>query len=195
MVNKRSNFVFMDFIAYTAEFDRILNNATPPAPYDNPNYLHYTKLNASRMRRWLKKGVLSEELRTAIAGVQIAQKWIVITEPWCGDASHIIPFIQMAAEQNPMISIDYELRDTEPFCINDYLTRGGKAIPKLIIRDEAGNDLATWGPRPAEAQTLFYKLKESGLDYESQKTELQNWYNNDDGKAIMAELAVLLASV
>lgn len=81
----------MDFIAYTAEFDRILNNPAPPAPYDKADYLNYTKLNASRMRRWLRKGVLSEELAKAIADIKTAQQWIVITEPWCGDAAHSIP--------------------------------------------------------------------------------------------------------
>jgi hypothetical protein len=184
----------MDFETYTAEFDRILNAPEPPAPYDNPNYFNYTKLNASRMRRWLKTAVLSDELVKAVTAIGEPQQWIIITEPWCGDAAHIVPFFHLIARKNPLISIDYELRDTEPFRINDYLTRGGKAIPKLIIRDANGNDLATWGPRPTACQLLFEDLKAREVDFETLKTELQNWYNNDGGKAIQEELTALLAA-
>src|SRR5690606_37230624 len=103
--------------------------------------------------------------------------WFVITEPWCGDAAHSVPFIQLAAQLNPLITVEYELRDSEPFRINDYLTGGSKSIPKLIIRDDQGNDLATWGPRPVECQKLFDQLKIDQADFETQKTSLQHWYN------------------
>jgi hypothetical protein len=184
----------MDFETYTAEFDRILGSPEPPAPYNNPDYFNYTKLNASRMRRWLKTAVLSDELVNAVKEIVAPQQWIVITEPWCGDAAHIVPFFHLIAQTNPLIAVDYELRDTEPFRINEYLTRGGKAIPKLIIRDAAGNDLATWGPRPEACQQLFDELKARQVDFETLKTALQNWYNADGGKAIQEELTTLLTT-
>lgn len=185
----------MDFQTYSDLFDTILAEPHPAAPYNNPDYFNYVKLNASRMRRWFKKGRLSDELLAAVAGITSPQHWIVITEPWCGDAAHNIPFIQLAAEKNPLIDIDYELRDAEPFHINNYLTRGAKAIPKLIIRDTAGNDLATWGPRPAQCQLLFSRLKADNVDSDTLKTELQKWYNENDGKDVQAELAALLTAL
>jgi hypothetical protein len=101
----------------------------------------------------------------------------------------------MAARKNPLITIDYELRDSEPFRITGYLTNGGKAIPKLIIRDAEGNDLAVWGPRPERCQALFYGLKAANADAETQKIALQNWYNENDGKDIQAELTALLTTL
>ena len=115
----------------------------------------------------------------------------MITEPWCGDASHIVPFIQMMAELNPLIHVDYELRDAEPNRINEYLTNGSKAIPKLIIRNGEGKDLATWGPRPAECQVLYKELHESKAPFEEVKIALQNWYNEHNGVEIQQEITAL----
>lgn len=185
----------MNFQSYLAEFGRILDNQTPQAPYDKPAYFDYTKLNWSRMNRWLKKGELSEQLVTAVKGILQPQQWIVVTEPWCGDAAHSVPFLQLAAQTNPLISITYELRDSPPHRINDYLTDGSKSIPKLIIRDNQGNDLATWGPRPAECQLLFDRLKADGADFETQKVALQNWYNADKGHSVQAELHGMLSLI
>lgn len=182
----------MDFQTYFNQFEQILNHPNPAAPYDNPDYFNYTKLNQSRMNRWLKKGVLTEEMIAAVEAIGEPQQWIVVTEPWCGDAAHIVPFLHLIAARNPLISIDYELRDSEPFRINDYLTRGGKAIPKLIIRDAAGNDLATWGPRPEACQLIYSKLTAEQADFETVKTELQKWYNENEGKDTQAELVALL---
>jgi len=185
----------MDFRQYLLVFEDILHTQTPPAPYDNAAYLDYAKLNWSRMNRWLKKGVLSEQLIRGIKQISQPHQWIVITEPWCGDAAHSIPFIQLAAQQNQLISVVYELRDSLPFRINEYLTNGSKSIPKLIIQDAEGNDLATWGPRPAECQLLFDRLKAEGAGFEVQKVALQNWYNADKGRSVQAELEALLTTL
>lgn len=182
----------MNFQSYLSYFESILDNPAPSAPYDNPDYFNYTKLNWSRMNRWLKHGVLSEEIRQVVSEIKTPQTWIIITEPWCGDAAHIVPFLHMAAQKNPLISVDYELRDSEPFRINHYLTKGGKSIPKLIVRNAAGEDLATWGPRPAACQAVYDRLKDENADFETIKIELQKWYNKDEGTEIMKELKVLL---
>ena len=185
----------MDFTTYLALFERIINNPNPQAPYDKPEYLDYARLNWSRMNRWLKKGQLNEALVQAITRIDAPQQWIVITEPWCGDAAHSIPFLHLAGELNSLISVHYEQRDAEPFRINDYLTGGGKSIPKLIIRDNNGQDLAVWGPRPAACQELYQSLKDSQADFEQVKTELQHWYNHDKGKSLQVELLGLLSGI
>lgn len=182
----------MDFYAYLDTFGHILNNAAPQAPYDNAAYLDYTKLNWSRMNRWLKKGVLSTTLIEVVKEISHSQQWVVITEPWCGDAAHSVPFIQLASQLNPLISVEYELRDSEPFRINEYLTGGSRSIPKLIIRDSQGADLGTWGPRPVECQQLFDRLKVENADFETQKTALQHWYNADKGQSVQSELETVL---
>ena len=182
----------MNFQTYQSNFEHILTTLTPSAPYDNPNYLNYTRLNWSRMNRWLKKGVISEEINVTVSRMSAPQQWIIITEPWCGDAAHIIPFLHKIAALTPLIHVDYELRDTAPFRINSYLTNGGKSIPKLIIQNEKGQDLATWGPRPTDCQALYKRLTAEKADSETVKTELQLWYNKDEGKQLQQELVQLL---
>ncbi len=185
----------MNFQEYLHYFEHVLNNDTPVAPYDNPDYLNYTRLNWARMNRWLKTAVLTEEMTAAVKAIHEPQQWIVITEPWCGDAAHIVPFLQLIALENPLISVDYELRDSEPHRINSYLTNGGKSIPKLVIRNAQNEDMAVWGPRPAKCQEVYAALSAQKTDIETLKTALQNWYNADKGKEIQAELSALLSTV
>jgi hypothetical protein len=183
----------MNFQQYQQYFQDILHQASPNAPYDSPDYFNYTKLNWSRMNRWLKTGQLTSEIIKVVASIKSKQNWIVITEPWCGDAAHIVPFIDMIAQKNENISVQYELRDSEPNRIEHYLTNGkSKSIPKLIIQNEMAEDLAVWGPRPVACQVYFDQQKEKNLDFEALKTELQHWYNNDEGIEIMKELSILL---
>jgi len=178
----------MNFQQYQDHFQDILSNPNAPAPYNNIDYLDYTKLNWARQQRWLKTGVVDPILAEKIAEINKPQEWIIITEPWCGDASHTVPFIQKLSMLNPLIKITYQLRDSEPFLIEQYLTKGSKSIPKFIIRGEEGNDLVVWGPRPEACQVIYSELTSAHADFGTIKTELQKWYNADKGKSFQREL-------
>lgn len=191
MVDQYSNDKEMNYTAYKQLFDKILNDPNPPHPYDYANYVDYTRLNKSRTNRWDKQLSLDENLVSRIKQITSPQHWIIITEPWCGDAAHIVPFLIRLAEQNNLISYNIQLRDSEPFLIESYLTRGTKSIPKLIVRDENGNDLFQWGPRPKGAQELRDKMTADNADFETTKIALQNWYNQDKGVSLYKELAAL----
>lgn len=185
----------MDFSTYDGLFDTILKASQPTAPYDKPAYQDYTKLNASRQSRWMKKGELLPQAVDAVRSIKEEQHWILITEHWCGDAAHNVPFIARLAAENPLIQLEIQLRDQPPHLIEDYLTNGGKSIPKLIVRDKQGRDLFTWGPRPEPAQDLMLKMKEQDLDFEEQKIQLQNWYNADKGRTLQEELIQLIQGI
>jgi hypothetical protein len=90
----------MNFSDYQQTFERILSGELTSAPYDDPHFIEYVKLNDSRQNRWVKKGVLLDEAVDAINNIQSKQTWVLITEPWCGDASHTVPFIVKLAELN-----------------------------------------------------------------------------------------------
>jgi hypothetical protein len=109
----------MTFQAYLDQFEEILKSDAPNAPYNDADFFNYAKLNWSRMNRWLKHGVIQSDLLAAIKHIQQPQHWIVITEPWCGDAAHIVPFLSRIAELNPMITIDFQLRDSARFFIQN----------------------------------------------------------------------------
>jgi hypothetical protein len=184
----------MNYTAYKQLFDEILDNPNPTPPYNDAMYLNYTRLNRSRMKRWDKQLVLDENLVSRIRQIASPQHWIIITEPWCGDAAHIVPFLIRLAEQNDLLSCDIQLRDSEPFLIESYLTNGTKGIPKLIVRNESGDDIFNWGPRPKGAQELMAKMKADNADFETIKIALQNWYNNDKGSSLCRELSEYFTS-
>lgn len=178
----------MNYTEYKQLFEEILAN---PSYYSKESYMEYTRLNRSRMKRWDKLLVLEDRLSSRLKEVTSPQKWIIITEPWCGDAAHVIPFLVRMTELNELISYDIQLRDSEPFLIDSYLTNGSKSIPKLIIKDEIDNDLFVWGPRPNGAAEVLANLKAENADSETIKIAIQNWYNADKGKELMTELLQL----
>jgi hypothetical protein len=144
------------------------------------------------MNRWDKQMQLDPDLVNAIKTGNQYRKWIIITEPWCGDAAHIVPFLVKLAEQSDFIEYDIQLRDKEPFLIEDYLTNGTRSIPKLVVRDESNKDIFSWGPRPEGAQVVMEQMKASNADFEDTKIALQNWYNHDKGASLFKELKQLL---
>lgn len=184
----------MNFEEYLQHFESILEQAPEQAQglYAQEGFLEYTKLNWSRMNRWLKTGILHESLTSMLDRIDTRQDWIVLTEPWCGDAAHIVPFIELAARRNPLIHVSYELRDSEPFRIEQYLSNGSKSIPKLIVRNAAGADIAVWGPRPAACQEVYMRLKANNAPLDEVKTAIQQWYNADKGQQIQIEIAAML---
>lgn len=179
--------IYMNFKEYLTYFEAVLANPEQYPAYTDPEYYNYTKLNWSRNNRWMKRFEVSAELKEKINAIAQPQTWILITEPWCGDAAHSVPQIAKIAELNPQITLDIQLRDTEPFLIDQYLTNGGKSIPKLIVRDAAGKDIFVWGPRPDALQDLFFKLKEEGKEFEEIKEFIQKWYNDDKGDELQKE--------
>ncbi|MEI5984005.1 thioredoxin family protein [Sphingobacterium sp. PU5-4] len=184
----------MNFDEYLSYFEDILTNTENHEAYSNDaDYLNYTKLNWSRMTRWLKKFEPSEEMKNCIQQIKDPQHWIVITEPWCGDAAHSVAQIYQIVKDNEFIDLDIQLRDTEPYLIDEYLTNGGKSIPKLIIRNDVGHDKVIWGPRPAVLQGIFEQMKAEGKPFEEIKEFIQRWYNEDKGEAIQKELIGLLS--
>lgn len=139
----------MNFNQYLNYFQEVIDNTNPQAPYDDNAYLDYTKLNWSRVQRWLKTGVLNTTIINKIKSISTPQNWLVITEPWCGDAAHIVPFIELMSKQNNLINVTYELRDMPPHSIEKYLTNGkSKSIPILVIRNENNEDLNVWVEAP-----------------------------------------------
>jgi hypothetical protein len=181
----------MNWSDYIEYFNEILDGKIITAPYDDPHFMEYSKLNISRMNRWLKQGVLNEVLVNKLKEISTPQKWVLITEPWCGDAAHIVPFIYLLSEVNPLISLVIQLRDTDSE-IENYLTNGSKSVPKLIIRNEQNEDIHIWGPRPVAGQHHFMDLQAQGLALDQQKMGLQQWYNQDKGVSLQQELLALI---
>ena len=106
---------------YLAYFKKIVDKEIAVEPYNEQEFYDYTKLNWSRTNRWLKTNALLDDVKAQIASLDIAQKWIVITEPWCGDAAHIVPILYMMSQANPKIDFKIQFRD-DGSEIDKYLT-------------------------------------------------------------------------
>jgi hypothetical protein len=182
----------MNYQEYTHLYEEILTGKITHAPYNDPHFVEYVKLNQSRSHRWDKTGLLTEECKSTIQSIDTPMHWILITEPWCGDAAHSVPFIAKMAAENPLIHLEIQLRDSEESEISSYLTHGGKSIPILVVRNSMGEDLFVWGPRPQECQELHHTLRAQDVTFEELKTALQQWYNTDKGARIQTEIAAAL---
>ena len=156
-------------------------------------YLNYSSLNLKRMSRWNKTGKIEESLQQRIQAFQRPMIWMVITEGWCGDAAHTIPFMYKMSELSENIELKIVLRDDHEDLINMFLTNGNKSIPKLIALDKESHDvLFTWGPRTDEPAQMVvdYKQEHGKLD-DNFKQQLQKWYNKDKGRAVVNKLVSL----
>ena len=180
-----------EYVVFTHE---ILNSNTPLPPYDEADYYQYTKMNETRMKRWVKTNPLTEETIAVVKSIEQPQHWIVISEPWCGDAAHTVPIMYLMSQLNDKITFEIQLRDSGSE-IDQYLTNGSKSIPILIVRDKDGKDLFQWGPRPKGAQTIYTELSAKKLDFEEIKTAIQNYYNGDKSISTQKEILSMLQSV
>lgn len=156
---------------------------------------NYTMLNDRRMRRWDKTVKISEDIQERISNYKGNVTWLVITESWCGDAAHVIPVLNKIAAFNNNIDLKLVFRDENEALMDQFLTNGGRAIAKLIMIDnENGDVINTYGPRPSEATAMVnaYKAEHGKLTPEF-KEDLQGWYNKNKGQNILSDILAMLA--
>lgn len=161
--------------------------------YDKSFY-DYRKLNFQRSSRLEKTFIPTDETKQLFSEINQQQKWIVITESWCGDSAQNLPVIAKLAQLSGLIDLKIVLRDSNLEFMDLHLTNGGRAIPKLIVFDENDNELFQWGPRPVEAQNLFTRFKNDGMAKPDINKELHLWYGRNRGKEVEREIYELLKS-
>lgn len=155
---------------------------------------NYSSLNDKRMKRLDKTIKISDDVKTSFENVKIKQKWLVLTEGWCGDAAQNLPVLNKLADLNENIDLQLVLRDDNLQLMDLFLTNGGRSIPKLIVLDEDNNVLSTWGPRPATATKMVANYKEEhGKLTPEFKKDLQVWYNKDKGADVQKDFVNIIA--
>jgi thiol-disulfide isomerase/thioredoxin len=156
--------------------------------------VNYTMLNDRRMKRWDKTVKVSDASKTRLSEFTGNVTWIVLTESWCGDAAHVVPVINKVAELHKGIDLKLVMRDENEALMDQFLTNGGKSIPKLIMIDNVSQEVInTFGPRPSQATKLVndYKAENGSLTPEF-KEDLQYWYNSDKGQNTIEDLLQIL---
>lgn len=171
----------------------LLQEGKTTGPNQSPEFINYAKINLQRMKRLEKTVSLSEEFQQAASQIRSSYVWLAITEGWCGDAAQNLPIIHSIAELCPSIELKLILRDEHPEIMNLYLTKGSRAIPKLICLDKKTlNEIFVWGPRPNELQIMVTEFLAQGGTAQEKGMLVQQWYNQDKTKSLQKELLILM---
>lgn len=180
---------------YREMIDNLLSQNKTTGENHSEVMIHYTKMNAHRMKRHDKRSELLPELAERLNKVERPMIWLVLTEAWCGDAAQLVPIINKMAEASPNIELKLILRDDNLEIMDQFLTNGrSRSIPKLICLDaESLEVIGEWGPRPGKAQLLYDSLKDSGdIAYQEVAEYLHKWYADDKGEEIQKEFLPLI---
>ena len=146
------------------------------------------------MNKVLENTVISQRLYNQLSELKEDWIWLVLSEPWCGDASWGVPALYLISSSSEHIDFKILLRDEHMDIMEAYQTNGSNSIPKLIcLRKKDLKELGTWGPRPAMLHEMVMKWKnEPGLDFKENVRQLHAWYEADMSKTIMEELSILV---
>lgn len=174
----------MSYVQYNKLLNDLMTQGKTTGTNQSDDFLHYAKLNLQRIHRLDKTVELLPELKTALAKISTPYVWLILTEGWCGDAAQNIPVLHAIEKECPNIELVLLLRDENLDIMDQYLTDGGRSIPKVIClkKDDATGylkELFVWGPRPEGAQNLMHELRDRHAPYEEKSLAIQKWYNTD----------------
>jgi len=157
-----------------------------------------TFINAQRMKRIDKQCVINNNLNRLVSQINKKQKWIVISETWCGDSAQCLPVIAKIAKLNKNIKLEIIFRDEHLEVIDAFLTNGTRSIPKLICVDEETESINfIWGPRPRVIKDKVLELKSNNkeITHDELVKHIHLWYAQDKTNAIQNEFSELLLSL
>ncbi|RZK11778.1 MAG: thioredoxin family protein [Hymenobacter sp.] len=168
--------------------------ATPQPDEQLVKMLPYYRQATDRMDALTPTISLLPELQAALGRLSGQYIWAIITEGWCGDASHTVPTIEaVAGASGGHLTTRYFLRDTHPDLIDRYLTNGGRAIPiAVLLHADTLSEAGVWGPRPAPLQAIHQDLKARETPFKEVITTVNNWYDADAGRTTQQELLALV---
>ena len=184
----------MDYGDYRLMVSDLALEGKSTGPLQSEEFINFTRLNDQRMRRLDKTIKIDADSESQIKEVSRKTTWLVLTESWCGDAAQTLPVMNKIADLNQNISLKLVFRDENLELMEQFLSNGAMAIPKLISIDDAtGKVIGEWGSRPSIADNMVqdYKSKYGKLTAEF-KQDLQLWYNKDKGQNTVSDLLSLL---
>ena len=158
--------------------------------YEADSTFRYTQSNLERTTLVMKEIVLNQKLYNSLSELQEEWIWLVLSEPWCGDASWGLTALYMIAQSTDNIDFRVLLRDEYPEIIAAYQTNGGNAIPKMVcLRKSDLKELGTWGPRPQVLQQMVLNYKQDAhFDFKESVRKIHAWYLQDMTKTIQHEI-------
>ena len=156
--------------------------------------LFYAKYNMERAGRVIDAYNMDEKLASLIDAVSEPQRWMVLTEDWCVDSAYALPIIFRAVSRNPHINMRILLRDDNLDIMDQYLTDGGRGIPKLVVFDADGQELFQWGPRPQALKQMREVWKAEGVEGAMLSQKGAEWYDAGGWHEVETELIETIAN-
>lgn len=186
-----------NYAEYRAKVTQLLSEGKSSGNEQSEDLLHYSQLNEVRMNRLDKTLVVPEDVKNSLGNLNKKYIWLVLAEGWCGDAAQLLPIMHKMDEVVAAIDLRIVFRDENDPLMQEFLTNGGRSIPKLIIVNADNHEvLAAWGPRPEGATRLIKEFKAKfGVVNEEAKTELQKWYLHDKGLSTMEEITKIMLAL
>ena len=168
--------------------ERATNN-----PNKNDEKQEYYELGLQRMERTLKTFKMDEAQLEKLKTKNFGGKVLIISEPWCGDASATVPAVSKFFEQGGN-EVRVFLRDSDTSLIDQFLVNGTQSIPIVLLLDEDYNVISNWGPRPKFGTELLKKFKENPETYPREEfyNDLQVYYAKNRCKDAIEEILDLL---
>jgi hypothetical protein len=118
---------------------------------------------------------------------------LVLLEDWCGDALNSVPVIDAFVSTIPGFTLRVLSRDANDDLMQAHLSPSGtRAIPVVIVYDEAFRELGWWGSRPRALQAWTDSDEAHALDKAEQYAFKRRWYVRDRGASTLAEIVTLL---
>jgi hypothetical protein len=196
MISKEVLEKAMSYAQYRALLEDLFAQGKTTGPNQSEEYLAYAKINLQRMQRLEKTTLLSEDLKKALSALSQSYFLLVITEGWCGDAAQNLPVFHLIEKEFKTIELKLILRDDHLDIMDNYLTNGGRSIPKIICLDKITLDEKfVWGPRPAALQEIVMQLKKENKSHTEKGLITQNWYNADKTKSLQTEILHLVQNL
>jgi len=182
----------LPYPAYRQHITEVL--ATPAGVPHLAKLLPHYQENVARMDREAPTIALLPELQAALSQLTQPYTWAIITEGWCGDASHTVPLLEAVAQASGgHLTTRYFLRDAHPDFIDRYLTNGGRAIPiAVVLHTDSRTEAAVWGPRPAPLQEIMQELKAREAPFKEIITQVNAWYAQDATRTTQHELLAMV---
>ena len=176
-------------------FDDYIKETERRIEAQNPedHYNEYYELGLQRMNRTLKTFKIDEQQLQTLKSKNFKGKILIITEPWCGDASATVPAVTRFFEAAD-VEVKIFLKDSDTSLIEQFLTNGTQSIPKILILDGNFEVKNVWGPRPEFGNQLLKKFKENPETYPREEfyNDLQVYYSKNRGKDAIQEILELI---
>jgi hypothetical protein len=188
-----------DRLATSFTYDGLRQHITESLATPNPDehlakQLPYYRESIERIDQLTPTIHLLPELQAALASLTLRYVWAIITEGWCGDASHTVPILEAVAQASGgHIETHYFLRSANLDLIDRYLTNGGRAMPiAVLLHAGSRTEAAVWGPRPAPLQALMQELKARQTPPKDITAQVNAWYDQDATRTTQHELLALV---